>query len=44
MMYSSKSLAKQTVLIGSVSKVKDESIKTLQMMNRALMTPDELKV
>ena len=39
----SKSLGEQTVLSGSVSKGKNEGSKTLQMMNRALMTPDELK-
>ncbi|WP_317368282.1 VirD4-like conjugal transfer protein, CD1115 family [uncultured Tyzzerella sp.] len=39
----SKSLGEQTVLSGSVSRGKNEGSKTLQMMNRALMTPDELK-
>ena len=38
----SRSLGSQTVLSGSVSKGKDTS-QTLQMMERPLMTPDELK-
>lgn len=38
----SKNLGDQTVLSGSVSKGK-ESSRSLQMMGRALMTPDELK-
>ena len=38
----SKALGNQTILSGSVSKGKDTS-RTLQMMQRPLMTPDELK-
>lgn len=39
----SKALGSKTVLSGSVSKGKNDPSKTLQMMERALMTPDELK-
>ena len=39
----SKDLGEQTVLSGSVSKGKDQSSRSLQMMGRRLMTPDELK-
>ena len=35
--------AEQTVLSGSVSKGKDNHSRSLQMMGRRLMTPDELK-
>jgi len=38
----SAALGKQTILSGSVSRGKDSS-QTLQMMERPLMTPDELK-
>ena len=39
----SKALGSQTVLSGSVSQGKDSASKSLQMMERALLTPDELK-
>ena len=39
----SKDLGEQTVLSGSVSKGKDNNSRSLQMMGRRLMTPDELK-
>ena len=39
----SKDLGEQTVLSGSVSKGKDQNSRSLQMMGRRLMTPDELK-
>lgn len=39
----SKDLGEQTVLSGSVSKGKDNHSRSLQMMGRRLMTPDELK-
>ena len=39
----SKSLGSQTVQSGSVSKGKGESSQSLQMVERPLMTPDELK-
>lgn len=39
----SKDLGEQTVLSGSVSKGKDNSSRSMQMMGRRLMTPDELK-
>ncbi len=39
----SKDLGEQTVLSGSVSKGKDSGSRSLQMMGRRLMTPDELK-
>ena len=39
----SKSLGSRTVQSGSISKGKDNSSQSLQMMERPLMTPDELK-
>jgi len=39
----SKSLGSQTVQSGSVSKGKGEASQSLQMVERPLMTPDELK-
>ena len=39
----SKALGSRTVLSGSVSKGKGEASRSLQMMERPLMTPDELK-
>lgn len=39
----SKSLGTQTVSTGSVSKGKNDPSRSLQMMERPLMTPDELK-
>ncbi len=39
----SKALGSRTVLSGSVSKGKNETNQSLQMMERPLMTPDELK-
>lgn len=39
----SKALGSRTVLSGSVSKGKNDPSRTLQMMERPLMTPDELK-
>ena len=39
----SKSLGNRTVMSGSVSKSKDQPSQSLQMMERPLMTPDELK-
>lgn len=39
----SKALGKRTVLSGSISKGKDSPSQSLQMMERPLMTPDELK-
>ena len=39
----SADLGEQTVLSGSVSKGKDTNSRSLQMMSRRLMTPDELK-
>ena len=39
----SKSLGSRTVLSGSVSRGKNDPSQSLQMMERALMTPDELK-
>ena len=39
----SKSLGTKTVQSGSVSMGKDQPSRSLQMMERALMTPDELK-
>ena len=39
----SKALGSRTVMSGSVSKGKGESNRSLQMMERPLMTPDELK-
>ena len=39
----SKALGSRTVLSGSVSQGKDNASKSLQMMERALLTPDELK-
>ncbi len=39
----SKSLGSRTVLSGSVSRGKDNPTQSLQMMERPLMTPDELK-
>ena len=39
----SKSLGSRTVMSGSVSKSKDQPSRSLQMMERPLMTPDELK-
>ena len=39
----SKSLGSQTVLSGSVSQSKNDPTRSLQMMERALLTPDELK-
>ena len=39
----SKTLGSRTVLSGSISRGKDSSSQSLQMMERPLMTPDELK-
>ena len=39
----SKSLGSRTVQSGSISKGKDNTSQSLQMMERPLMTPDELK-
>ena len=39
----SKSLGSRTVMSGSVSKSKNEPSQSLQMIERPLMTPDELK-
>lgn len=39
----SKALGSQTVMSGSVSKGKDNPSQSLQMIERPLMTPDELK-
>lgn len=39
----SKALGSRTVLSGSVSQGKNDPSQSLQMMERALMTPDELK-
>ena len=39
----SKSLGSRTVLSGSVSQSKNDPSRSLQMMERLLMTPDELK-
>ena len=39
----SKSLGSRTVMSGSVSKSKEQPSQSLQMMERPLMTPDELK-
>ena len=39
----SKALGSRTVLSGSVSRGKNEPSQSLQMMERALLTPDELK-
>ena len=39
----SKSLGSRTVLSGSVSKGKNDPSQSLQMIERPLMTPDELK-
>lgn len=39
----SKALGSRTVMSGSVSKGKNDPSQSLQMMERALMTPDELK-
>jgi len=39
----SQNLGEQTVLSGSVSKGKDSNSRSLQMISRRLMTPDELK-
>ena len=39
----SKALGNRTVLSGSISKGKGESSRTMQMIERPLMTPDELK-
>lgn len=39
----SKSLGSRTVLSGSVSQSKNDPSRSLQMMERPLMTPDELK-
>ena len=39
----SKALGSRTALSGSVSQGKDNASKSLQMMERALLTPDELK-
>lgn len=39
----SADLGEQTVLSGTVSKGKDSNSRSLQMMGRRLMTPDELK-
>lgn len=40
----SKSLGSRTALSGSVSRSKNDPSQSLQMMERQLMTPDELKV
>ena len=39
----SKALGSRTVLSGTVSRSKNDPSQSLQMMDRALMTPDELK-
>ena len=39
----SRDLGEQTVLSGSVSQGKDSNSRSMQMMGRRLMTPDELK-
>lgn len=39
----SKTLGHRTVMSGSISKSKNDPSRSLQMMERALMTPDELK-
>ena len=39
----SKALGSRTVLSGSISRGKNDPSQSLQMMERALMTPDELK-
>ena len=39
----SKALGSRTVMSGSISKSKNDPSKSLQMMERPLMTPDELK-
>lgn len=39
----SKSLGSRTVLSGSVNRGKNDPSQSLQMMERPLMTPDELK-
>ena len=39
----SRDLGEQTVLSGSVSRGKDSNSRSMQMMGRRLMTPDELK-
>ena len=39
----SKALGSRTVMSGSVSRGKNDPFQSLQMMERALMTPDELK-
>ena len=39
----SKALGSRTVLTGSVSKGKDSTSRSLQMAERALLSPDELK-
>ena len=39
----SKALGSQTVLSGSVSQSRNDPTRSLQMMERALITPDELK-
>ena len=39
----SKAMGSRTVLSGSVSRGKNDPAQSLQMMERALMTPDELK-
>lgn len=39
----SKSLGNRTVLSGSISRGKNDPSQSLQMMQRPLMTPDELK-
>ena len=39
----SKALGSRTVMSGSVSRSKNDPSESLQMMERALMTPDELK-
>lgn len=39
----SKALGSRTILSGSVSRGRSDPSQTLQMMERALMTPDELK-
>lgn len=39
----SKSLGSRTVLSGSVTRGKNDPSESLQMMERALLTPDELK-
>ncbi|GKH49727.1 hypothetical protein CE91St46_08380 [Eubacteriales bacterium] len=39
----SKALGSRTVMSGSISRGKDNPSQSLQMMERPLMTPDELK-